>query len=181
VKHRDRVQAHETLKTLVVAFGPREAARQAGLSENTVLSLARRKHWKQALPGAQISTSYPHSKSNHSPADALATALNGHKSRSIFALGKWTAEAAEEAARHPEKLRIAKRVRDVAGVHSVLWPTEAKPGLLRVGILIGSERVIDIPAAAHDVPTLDVTSSHACPDVPHSEAIAGDNVGQPKT
>jgi hypothetical protein len=41
-------QSLEALKTLVVMFGPREAARQSNLNENTVVGLAWRRHWKKA-------------------------------------------------------------------------------------------------------------------------------------
>lgn len=49
-RKRDKELNLEALETLVVTFGPREAARQAGMSANTVLSLAKRKGWKQARP-----------------------------------------------------------------------------------------------------------------------------------
>jgi hypothetical protein len=162
---QDRAQLHETIKTLVVAYGPREAARQAGISENTVLSLAKRKGWKQA--GQIISTvrgpKLPQSNAIASPSVALETALNSHKSRSIHALGKYAAEAAEQAAAAENKIQIAGKVRDIAGVHATLWPTEAKAGLLRVGILIGTEQVTDIQPGT-DVQTLDVNSSLVRPD-----------------
>lgn len=56
-----------------------------------------------------------------------------------MALAQYSAEAAEEAAEKPEgrKLKEARRVRDVAAIHSTLWPAEKHSSLLSL-ILTGS-------------------------------------------
>jgi hypothetical protein len=74
---------------------------------------------------------------------SIAAILHEHKERSTYSLGKYTAEAAEAAAEHPDKLSIARKVRDVASVHSTLWPEETREGLIDGGILLGLENVIN--------------------------------------
>ena len=44
--------------------------------------------------------------------------LGERKDRTKLGLSKYAAEAAEQAAEHPDKLGIAGKVKDVAGVHS---------------------------------------------------------------
>ena len=75
-----------------------------------------------------------------SPAAALANVLSERKDRSKLGLSKFTAEAAEEAAEHRDKLGIAGKVRDVAGVHKTLWPEEPNSNnqILNIAILTGA-------------------------------------------
>jgi hypothetical protein len=72
---------------------------------------------------------------------SLAAILSERKDRTKLGLSKFTAEAAEQAALHRDKLGIAGKVKDVAGVHKTLWPdqSETKP-ILNVAILTGAER-----------------------------------------
>lgn len=138
---------YEALKTLVIAFGSSEAARQAGLPIGTVTSLASRKGWKQAKPASQPTlATLPRSDSkpktelqqlSSNPANALANALESLRNRSTLNLGKWTADAAEEAAKGKSKLGNAKRVRDVAAVHSTLWPAVQRQEILSLSLLAG--------------------------------------------
>ena len=53
---------------------------------------------------------------------SLGAILAERKERSRLGLAKFTAEAAEEAAQHPDKLGIARRVKDVASVLKALYP-----------------------------------------------------------
>ena len=55
---------------------------------------------------------------------SLAAILAERKERTRLGLSKYAAEAAERAAEHPDKLGIAEKVKDVAGVHKTLWPEE---------------------------------------------------------
>jgi hypothetical protein len=145
----------ETAKTLVVAYGQSEAARQLHIPLGTVCAWAHRYKWKRVIshslgqPENQTLQTLPqttaretHENSN-SPANALATALRGHRNRSTLALGQWTAEASEAALQAKDKLAIAKRVRDVASVHSILWPNESVTEILSLGVLTGSVPVRD--------------------------------------
>jgi hypothetical protein len=60
------------------------------------------------------------------------------KDRTKLGLSKYTAEAAERAAEHPDKLLIAGKVKDVASVHKTLWPEEnQREQILDIGLLTG--------------------------------------------
>ena len=65
------------------------------------------------------------------------------KDRSRLGLSKYAAEAAEQAAEHRDKLGIAGKVKDVASVHSTLWPEEERSELIQGAILIGTANVWD--------------------------------------
>ena len=68
---------------------------------------------------------------------SLAAILRERKERTKLGLRKYTAEAAEQAAESGGDLRLAPKVRDVAAVHSTLWPAETGEGILDVGLLVG--------------------------------------------
>ena len=78
---------------------------------------------------------------------SLAAILSERKERTRLGLSKFTAEAAEQAADHRDKLGIAGKVKDVAGVHKTLWPDQPETkSILNIAILTGAEkpeRVID--------------------------------------
>jgi hypothetical protein len=60
------------------------------------------------------------------------------KHRTKLGLSKYAAEAAEEAAEHRDKLLIGGKVKDVASVHSTLWPeAQARETILNVAVLTG--------------------------------------------
>src|SRR6516225_5603488 len=127
----------ESIKTLVVLHGQRKAARIAGLSENTVKSWALRYHWNK-LPKPSPHPMHP--IRTQSPAAIVADELSENKARSTLALSRFSADAAEVAATHPDKLGIAGKVKDVAGVHRTLWPEESARNapLLQLAILTGA-------------------------------------------
>ena len=125
----------EAIKTLVVAYGQREAARRAGINANTVRSWAKRYGWKQA----HISIKKTQPIRNQSPADALYNVIQSHKERSTTALARYAAEASEQAAEAENKVQIAPKVRDIAAVHSSLWPeANEQRGILSLNVLIGN-------------------------------------------
>jgi hypothetical protein len=131
----------EAIKTLVVLHGQRKAARIAGLSENTVKSWALRYHWNK-LPKPSPHPTHP--IRTRSPAAIVADELSQNKKRSTLALARYSAAAAEQAAQHRDKLGIAGKVKDVAGVHKTLWPNEtAREEILQIGVLIGTTPVCD--------------------------------------
>jgi hypothetical protein len=76
---------------------------------------------------------------------AIASILRERKDRTKLGLSKYAALAAEEAGEHPNKLSIAGKVKDVASVHTTLWPEGPKTNeiLPGSGILIGTMNVID--------------------------------------
>ena len=125
----------ESIKTLVVLHGQRKAARIAGLSENTVKSWALRYGWNK-LP--KLSPHPTHPIRTQSPAAIVAGELAQNKARSTLGLSRYSARAAEGAAKHNDPLSIAGKVKDVAGVHKTLWPQEnQREEILQIGLLIG--------------------------------------------
>ena len=68
---------------------------------------------------------------------SLAAILSERKDRSKLGLSQYVVEAAEEAAAHPDKLKISKKAKDVADVHKTLWPAENQnENILQIGVLI---------------------------------------------
>jgi hypothetical protein len=64
--------------------------------------------------------------------------LSERKDRTKLGLSKFTAEAAEQAAVHRDKLGIAGKVKGVASVHKTLWPEEnQREPILNLAILTG--------------------------------------------
>ena len=60
-----------------------------------------------------------------------------NKARSTLALSRYTAQASEEAAGHPNKLNVAGKVKEVADIDKSLWPHEGpKNDILQLHILI---------------------------------------------
>jgi hypothetical protein len=51
------------------------------------------------------------------------------------------AHAVIQAAEHRDKLEIAGKVKDVAGVHKALWPEENQPSnIVNLAVLIGNDK-----------------------------------------
>ena len=136
------------VRVLAVAVGVREAARQMGISEDSVRQRSKRERWMTSpKAAAQRALAKPVTRLSPnavSPAEALANVLSECKHRSKLGLSLYAASAAQQAAEHRDKLGIAGQVKDVAHVHKTLWPEETgnKP-LLSVGILTGAIPVYD--------------------------------------
>src|SRR5262249_50592341 len=121
----------EQIRTAYAAgIGLREIARKMGIAEGTILSHAKRHGWTQQIQAATRDLTVMQSdaiapvQSAQSVPQSLAAILAERKARTKLGLSKYTAAAAEEAAEHPDKLEIAGKVKDVAGVHKTLWPEE---------------------------------------------------------
>jgi len=71
--------------------------------------------------------------------------LSERKDRTKLGLSKYAAEAAEQAAEHRDKLEIARKVKDVASVHSTLWPEKqgAQTHILNLALLTGKVSPLD--------------------------------------
>ena len=114
-----------------------------GLSENTVKCWQRRYNWP--IPKRERSESLTKPETLHpvgtqSPSAIVSDQLSTLRTTSTLNLAKYAAEASERAAEHPDKLGIARRVRDVSAVHSTLWPAEKdSASILQIGILIGKD------------------------------------------
>jgi hypothetical protein len=138
------------VRVLAVAVGVREAARQMGISQDAVRQRSKREGWMACLKAvvqralAKPVTSV--SPNALSPAHALANVFSERKHRTRLGLSKYAAEAAEEAAEHPDKLLIAGKVKDVASVHGTLWPEEnQREPILNLAILTGQIQLRDSP------------------------------------
>jgi hypothetical protein len=137
------------VRVLAVAVGVREAARQMGISQDAARQRSKREGWMASAKAAsQRALAKPVtcvSPNDLSPADALAASLAEKKTRSKIALATYTAEAAEDAAKHPEKLKVARAARDVAAMHSNLWPEDHNErGILNLNVLAGGRAAIQV-------------------------------------
>ena len=138
-------EAWEQIKTGYAAgVGLREIARKMNIPEGTVLAHAKRHGWTQQIEVATQELSEMQSDAItpvRSVPQSLVAILAERRDRTRLGLSRYTAEAAEQAAQHPDKLGIAGKVKDVAGVHKTLWPDQAenKP-ILNVAILTGARR-----------------------------------------
>ena len=143
---RSRISSEhwEQIKTAYAAgIGLREIARKMNIPEGTVLAHAKRHGWTQQIQTATRELAVMQSDAItpvQSVPQSIASILSERKERTKLGLSKYTAEAAEEAADHPDKLVIAGKVKDVASVHSTLWPDQPQTNqILNLGILLGPE------------------------------------------
>jgi hypothetical protein len=98
------------------------------IPEGSVLAHAKRHGWTQEIQVATQDARRLQSDAITVP-PSLVAILAERKDRTRLGLSRYAAEAAEQAAQHPDKLGIARRVNGVAGAHKTLWPdqTETKP------------------------------------------------------
>lgn len=122
----------------------RELARKVDIPEGTVLAHAKRHGWTQQIQAATGQLAVMQSDAItpvQSVPQSLAAILAERKERTRVGLSKFTAEAAEQAAEHRDKLSIAGKVKDVASVHSTLWPDQPQTNqILNLAILTGVEK-----------------------------------------
>ena len=116
----------------------REIARKMKIPQGTVLAHAKRHGWTQQIQVATGQLAVMQSDAItqvQSVPQSLAAILSERKDRTKLGLSKYAAEAAEQAAGHRDKLVIAGKVKDVASVHSTLWPEQPQTNqILNVGI-----------------------------------------------
>jgi hypothetical protein len=75
---------------------------------------------------------------------SIASILNERKERTKLGLSKYAAEAAERAADSDGDLALSRNVRDVAAVHSTLWPEDHNErGILNLAVLTGQVNIWD--------------------------------------
>jgi hypothetical protein len=139
---------HETWEQIKTAYaariGLREIACKMNIPEGTVLAHAKRHGWTQQIHAATGQLTVMQSDAItpvQSVPESLAAILGERRDCFTFALAKYSAEAAEEAAEASQNLPIAKRVRDVAAVHSILWPEVQRQEILSIGLLTGQIKV----------------------------------------
>src|SRR5262249_47093504 len=138
------------VRVLAVAVGVREAARQMGISQDAVRQRSKREGW-MASPKAVVQRALAKPVTSVSPvalspAHALANVFSERKHRSKLGLSKFVAEAAERAGESDGNLALSRKVRDVAAVHSTLWPEEnQREPILNLAILTGQIQLPDSP------------------------------------
>jgi hypothetical protein len=132
----------EQIKTAYAAgINLREIARKMNIPQGTVLAHAKRHGWTQQIQVATGQLTVMQSDAItpvQSVPQSLAALLHERKERTKLGLSKYTAEVAEQAAGRRDKLAIAGKVKDVAGVHKTLWPGDnQREEILQIGLLIG--------------------------------------------
>src|SRR5215475_7598000 len=129
----------EQVKTGYAAgVGLREIARKMDIPEGTVLAHAKRHGWTQQIQLATREVGVMQSDAItpvQSVTQSLAAILGERKERSKLGLSKYAAEAAERAGESDGDLRLSRKVRDVAALHSTVWPDGPKPGILNLDVL----------------------------------------------
>ena len=140
-----RKQDREAVKVLAISVGVREAARQLGLNEERVMKWSQREGWlKQPEPKPQPPTVTRNEvRTVRKPSDALAGILEERKDKSKLHLSKYVTDASAKASESNGNLKLAPRVRDVAAIHSTLWPEKEQQGNgVMPGLNIYSERTV---------------------------------------
>ena len=152
VRSRISPERWEQIKVAYVSgIGLREIARKMNIPEGTVLAHAKRNAWTQQIQVVTQQQSNAITPMQSVP-QSIAAILGERKDRTKLGLSKYAAEAAEQAAEHPDKLLIAGKVKDVASVHGTLWPQQPQTNqILNLAILTGAE----IPPRAVEGQTLD--------------------------
>jgi hypothetical protein len=145
---RNRISADiwEQIKTAYAAgIGLREIARKMNIPEGTVLAHAKRHGWTQQLQLATHELGVTQSDAItpvQSVAQSLAVILSERKDRTKLGLSKYAAEAAERAGESDGDLALSRNVRDVAAVHSTLWPEDHNErGILNLNVLCNKSLV----------------------------------------
>jgi hypothetical protein len=144
IRSRISSERWEQIKVAYVSgIGLREIARKMNISEGTVLAHAKRHGWTQQIQVATEQQSDAITPVQSVP-QSIASILNDRKDRTRLGLSKYAAEAAERAGESDGDLTLSRNVRDVAAVHSTLWPEDHNErGILNIGILTGAIPVYD--------------------------------------
>jgi len=144
----------KAIKALVTLFGPREAARQAGINPNTVIGWCARYKWKKAL----VSGDEP-----KDAADMIRDILQRTRKNTTLHLATYAEKAAAQASESLNPLEDARKVRDVASVYNTLWPHNEGKELIEGAILIGKLEVKDLPEGE----VIEVTDEDIREELPH--------------
>jgi hypothetical protein len=146
VPYRDHSISRDAVKALVAVYGPSEAARQAKLSRNTVLTWCRRFKWKKAAVIPRSSGKNGMSGIVPEDAgDAIVRAMAAHKEEAEVNLAHYAANAARQAAKLKDPLEKARNVRDAAAVFRAVFPEEQGGEMVEGAILVGAALVRDDP------------------------------------
>ncbi len=134
-----QVVNREAVRILAIEHGYRKASELSGVNYHTVRKWGLRYGWNGNVKHEQAIVS------TVSVADSVAKEHAKLKARSRVGLARYAAEASEDAAKHRNKLKIARAVRDVAAVHSSLWPEDHNErGIVNLNVLAGGRAAIQI-------------------------------------
>jgi len=111
-------------------IGLREIARKMNISQGTVLAYAKRHGWTKQIQAVSRQTN----ANEITPTEAAADIISERKDNSRLHLSKYVEDASRTAANSDGDLKIARHVKDVAAVHSTIWPEEPQQGS---GVLSG--------------------------------------------
>lgn len=115
----------EAVKTLAIAVGVREAARQMGIPESTVKSWSTRGAWfKQPILPPTLTKPNNASTASKTPSDALADTLRKRSGKTKLHLSKFTLDASKAAARSKGDLKLARSVKEIAQTASLVHQWE---------------------------------------------------------
>jgi hypothetical protein len=149
VRSRISSERWEQIKVAYVSgIGLREIARKMNIPEGTVLAHAKRHGWTQQIQVATGQLAVVQSDAimpMQSVPQSLVAILSERKDRTKLGLSKYAAEAAERAGESDGDLDLSRNVRDVAAVHSTLWPDSLQPEILNLAVLIGQVKPRAIP------------------------------------
>jgi hypothetical protein len=136
-------QELEPLKTLVVMFGPREAARQCKLNEDTVCGLAWRRGWRKASQEPIAAVQNPvESPQSLSRLETAAQSADTHCTPSVPEM------AASDTVSSPQEPKASQKQSPSAAVKQALTALKTKS---MVGLATYSARAATI-AAEHPKP-----------------------------
>jgi hypothetical protein len=152
----------EQIKTGYAAgINLREIARKMKIPEGTVLAHAKRHGWTQQIQVATRDLAVMQSDAItplqpvqpvQSVPQSIAAILSERKERTKLGLSKYTAEAAEEAAEHPDKLAITRKAKDLADMNGTLFPErENRTSILNLAIVTGAYQPPDAKPIEIDV------------------------------
>lgn len=118
----------EAVRVLAAAVGQREAARQMGLSENSVKSICHRAGDSKRIETAvAIKTAATESKLiAPNPAEVLEKTLAERKQQSRLGLSEYVTKMATQAGAKGT-LKQAGRLKDVADIMGKVWPEQSGP------------------------------------------------------
>lgn len=135
---------------LVLAVGVRPAARQLGISEDTVADWSRQGKWLAGTrptpatirpPASMVSPSSP----SITPADALAATLADRHKRTKLGLSAWAASSSEHLSTltGEEAAAAHQAALGTASVAGKVWPEQAAPSI-RLSIYGQAAPVLDV-------------------------------------
>ena len=143
----------ETVKTLVYLHGQRKAARIAGLNENTVKNWASKGKWPTCPRNEQPEPKRTLLKAENAivtqgSTSALIAEVDRCREESRLSLGRYLVKTASEAEQIENGLTITRKAKDLAEIHSRLFPEPKQSAtIIQQGISISIRDLPDAPAA----------------------------------